>query len=132
MFARQLLLHDWWATHDVEIALGLLLSEEGSMALRSPVCTTRVMRVPCAAVQLRSVLLLHLHLRTVLHRLDTMAVLTSVLDALVDVAYIDGLELVPLRCDLGATPSSCNVHAEVEVLVGSGWLALPGVKCVAI
>ena len=47
--------------------------------------------------------MLLLHLGLVLHSLQTMSVLSCVLDALVDVAHINSLQLEPLRLAVGPT-----------------------------
>ena len=47
--------------------------------------------------------MLLLHLGLVLHSLETVSVLSRVLDALVDVAHINSLQLKPLRLAVGPT-----------------------------
>ena len=50
-----------------------------------------------------------LHLRLILHSLETVPMLSSVLDALVDVPHIDCLELEPLCLAVCPTSSSSLV-----------------------
>ncbi len=70
------------------------------MALCSPI-RALIVDVASPRVQLDTVL------TAVLYSLNSVSMLTCILDALVDVPDIDSLELISLRSDLRATPGSC-------------------------
>ena len=76
----------------------------------SPVCA-RVMSVSYSTIKFYSLLLLNL--RFILHSLNPVPMLSSVLDALVDVPHIDCLELEPLCLAVCPTSSSSLILLDV-------------------
>ena len=96
------------------ITLILLCSHECRMSWCSPVCA-RIMSVSCSIVQFHLVLLLYLCL--ILHSLNAMSVLPSILDALIDVPNINCFKLESLCLAVCTTSSSSLICGRKVELV---------------
>ena len=116
-----------WA-YNVVIALILLWTYEWGTRC-SPVSTC-VLSISYSTIKFYGLLMLHL--RLILHSLETVPMLSSVLDALVDVPHIDCLELEPLCLAVCPTSSSSLVLWDVNFLWPWRLASLRRYNCVVV